>query len=128
MSRPTYEDLQYEITRLKALLAPDLPLATRMQLALRMTPREALVLAHLIEREQSSREAIYSLCFEHANGDGPYLKIVDVYMSRLRKAMRCARVPGTIVNTRAYGYSLTPPAVDYLRARFCGDQTKALAA
>lgn len=126
--KPTYEDLQYEIVRLKALVAPNLTLAARMQIALRMTPRESAVLALLVERGQSSREIIYSLCFEYPNGDGPFAKIVDVYMCRIRKAFRDGGIPGTIKNVRAYGYSLTPPALDYLRARFVGDQAGALAA
>lgn len=92
-----------------------------------MSPQEASLLTFLFERSPARKEAIYGAVFEHANGDGPCIKIVDVIVSRLRRKLALSNVPGAIETQWGSGYSMSAPMRSWLAERI-GDETGSLTA
>ena len=128
MAKPSYEDLWDENVVLKERLAallndqPAMVLKDRLRLPGMQSPR---VLALLLDRQRVAKDAIYGMIFEQANGDGPELKIVDVVVSKTRKALSEAGAPDGITTIWGVGYGITDELRDYCLALL---QPRAIAA
>lgn len=97
------ERLRDEIEMLReALISPDY-----MPLEFCLTGKEAAVLGHLLARDLGTKRSIMAALYAvHADGDEPEIKIVDVFVCKLRKKV----LPfGIEIGTRwGEGYFLPP--------------------
>lgn len=126
---PTYDDLLDEVQvlrqRLAELAEPDA--ATKLAISLRLTGSEAKVLAILLSRDIATKDAIYTLAFQHDNGDGPVEKIIDVFICKIRKKARLGGWPGQITTIWGKGYQMSPEMRTWLNG-LMNPQPEAMAA
>lgn len=98
------EDLEEEIAYLRRELgfAIDTDKEARVRTKLKLQPQEArLILALNATGRVMSRAHLE--CSLNRAWDSENIKIVDVYVSRIRK-----KLPGSIETFRPYGYAITP--------------------
>ncbi|HEY0920612.1 winged helix-turn-helix domain-containing protein [Devosia sp.] len=58
-----------------------------------LTPQEGRVLGLLAKRERANRDQIYAALYStRPDADGPEMKIVDVFVCKLRKKLRAADI------------------------------------
>lgn len=76
--------------------------------AANFTPNEARILTLLNSRpgRTFSREAIMNAMYFDKRGDQPAIKIIDVYIFRIRRKLRDAKVPRAIECMWGMGYRL----------------------
>ena len=115
----SYEDLEAENAELKERLAAligDWPAVEQYRLMLGVHPQAAKVCVALLKATGwVSTEALYREVFQHENGDGPDIKIVNVVVHNLRKALRKIGAAGQIASAWGYGYTMTPDLRAWLR-------------
>ena len=105
---PAYEDVVAENEWLKEQLqiirtGPTTdPLRARFELS----PTEARFLCLMRERGEVTRDAIYAALFQRLDGDGPGIKIIDVFACKVRKKLAAKGAPGSIRNIWGQGYRL----------------------
>lgn len=126
---PTYDDLLDEVQvlrqRLAELAEPDT--AAKLAASLRLSPAEARVLAIILSRDIALKDAIYTLAFQHDNGDGPVEKIIDVFICKIRKKARLGGWPGQITTIWGKGYQMSPEMRTWLEG-LMNPQPEAMAA
>lgn len=110
-ARSTIEALRSRIEVMEAALLGTDP----MPLVLRLTPHESLLLAFLLQREQASKDQILSALYSlRPDGDEPEMKIIDVYVCKIRKKLKPFGLE--IVTLRGLGYAVPKVAKDRIRA------------
>lgn len=97
--------------------------------ALRLAPQQAKMLLVLTRRANFpiSRETVYRAVFEHDNGDGPEVKIMDIVICNLRRVLRRERAPGSIDTVWGQGWKTTPELTAWVRAIVRGDDEQVAA-
>lgn len=80
--------LRDRIDELERLLGMDSSSVNRFPVEWRLTPSEARVLGFLATREQASKEAIMLALYVERPDDPPEIKIVDVFICKLRKKVK----------------------------------------
>lgn len=93
----------------------------------KLTGKEASMLGVLMSRGLCSKDLlmdqIYSDSF-HATGELPELKIIDVFICKLRKKLKAF---GIVIDTQwGQGYALTPASKDIIRARAAHSANRSL--
>lgn len=115
------QELEAEVERLKhivgEMMRPDLALRIKQAVRTRGIKAARILAMLLPTHEGRTREAIWAAVFQHPNGDGPEIKIVDVQVSQLRSDLRAAKAPGNIECVWGWGYRLTPELRAWLRDR-----------
>lgn len=105
---PSYEDLQAENAWLKAQIKDltGVALTPILRAKLGISPQQANVLAVLTRAPDRlvTRNTLYETVFQHDDGDGPGMKIIDVVMCKIRAAMARSGIPGSIENIWGVGY------------------------
>lgn len=105
---PAYEDLAAENDWLKEQLQiiRTGPISDPLRARFRLSPTEARFLSLLREKGEVTRDAIYAALFQRLNGDGPGVKIIDVFACKIRKKLAAQGAPGSIRNIWGEGYRL----------------------
>lgn len=115
---PSYEFLLEEVQILRKRLA-DLSgssEAAKLQTALGLTVKESKVVSALLNAPGAlDKGVMYDLVFQHDNGDGPFIKIVDVAVCKVRKKARDRCWPGSIITVWGTGYRLDEPMREFLQ-------------
>jgi len=113
------EALEIENEALRAKLAAWEASATvnQYQTELGLTAKEAAVLSLLVQRRRVERMQAYAAVFEQLNGDGPSLKIVDVFVCKLRKKLRAIGLNPTIKSIWGVGHEITPETIAAIEQR-----------
>lgn len=115
---PSYDFLLEEVQILRKRLADlfEASEAAKLQTALGLTVKESEVVAALLNAPGALKKGVmYDLVFQHDNGDGPYIKIVDVVVCKVRKKAREGCWPGSIVTVWGTGYRLDEPMREFLQ-------------
>lgn len=84
-----------------------------------LTGKEAAVLGHLIKRDIGTKRSIMTALYASGGIDEPEMKIVDVFVCKLRKKM--ATLDVTIETRWGEGYFLTPEMKTKIK-QLTGDQ------
>ena len=71
----------------------------------RLTPRERQILGLLMIRERAAKGQIMDHLYA-ASAHEPEIKIIDVYMSRIRKKLRTANAPFDIETVYGRGFRM----------------------
>lgn len=118
---PREQELEDEVERLKSVIdsLTGRDAATQLQALLGLRPTGARILACLLMANDmgKSREALYAFALEHANGDGPEIKTLDVHVSYLRTSLRTAGAVGEIEAIWGRGYRLSTDLRNWLQAK-----------
>lgn len=88
-----------------------------LRVGLRLSRSEALLLSLLMTKRRASRNHIYAAVFEKLNGDGPGLKIIDVFVCKVRAKLRAAGLAPVIRPIWGEGYEITPETVSAIEQR-----------
>lgn len=110
---PSYEDLQAQNAWLKEQLdgvTGSTNYQTELRHAFGLSPKQAGILAVLMNAKRPvTTTTMYSLVYEHENGEGPDHPIVKVGISQLRRRLRAFRAPEGVTNAWGTGgYTITP--------------------
>lgn len=105
---PSYEDVVAENRWLKEQLEVirTAPLKNPLRERFRLSPTESRLLSLLQAKGEVTREGIYAALFQRLDGDGPGIKIIDVFVCKIRKKLAAKGAPGTIRNIWGQGYRL----------------------
>lgn len=99
--RQEIEQLRERVRQLEDILAPP---GTPIPLEWRLTGKEARVFAHLTTRDVATKESIMLALYSDRADEGPEMKIVDVFICKMRKKIEPFGV--TINTVWGTGYSL----------------------
>lgn len=105
--RAENESLREEVRQLRDLLAPE---TTVVPIEWGLTPTETRVYAHLASRERATKESIYQALYSGAVGENVEIKIIDVFVCKIRKKLRPFGV--RIATIWGVGYRLEVPTDD----------------
>lgn len=95
------ETLRERIRQLEEALSPS---AVELPLEWRLTASEARVFAHLTTRKVASKQSIMAALYSDRPDDDPEMKIVDVFICKLRKKVKPFGVE--IQTVWGHGYAL----------------------
>lgn len=108
------ERLQDRILVLEELLG----MGIEWPLFLGLTPHEGKVLGALMRREVQSKEGLLLALYGNRPGDAPEIKIIDVFICKLRKKL--ARFGITVDTLWGQGYRLPTAMRDKIKATVDG--------
>lgn len=106
--------------QLKSLMGSSSEVGALMSVGHGITHRQASILGILIKRAPAivSRDSLHLLIYGERDDGGPEPKIFDIHVSRIRKLMRRAGIPGRIVTVVNAGYKADPDLVKWARTVF----------
>jgi two-component system, cell cycle response regulator CtrA len=74
--------------RIAQLMEPCMTAASLMPIEFRLTTHEAEVLAHLMTKQQTTKENLMNALYGLSPDGGPQAKIIDVFICKLRKKLK----------------------------------------
>lgn len=101
--------LRAKVAQLEALLGMRSP----APITLRLTGSEARVFGILMKREIATKETVMAGLYSDRADDNVEIKIVDVFICKLRKKLQSFALP--VETVRGQGYRLTPETKEKVR-------------
>lgn len=119
------EELALRDEQLKSLTGGSAEVGALMTIGYGITHRQALILSILIKRAPAivSRQSFHVLLYGEMADGGPEPKIFDTHISRIRRLLRRAEVPGRIVTIVNAGYKADSDLVKYAQSLFQKQET-----
>lgn len=109
--RDRIEVLEERIRQLEDILAPS---AISIPIEWLLTSAEARIFAHLTTREVATKQSIMTALYSDRPDDDIEIKIVDVFVCKLRKKLKAFGVE--ILTVWGSGYSLPSREIYHVRA------------
>lgn len=106
--------------QLKSLTGSSAEVGALMSIGYGITHRQATILGILVKRAPAivTRGSFHLLMYGDRSDGGPEPKIFDLHISRIRKLMRRAGIPGRIETVVNAGYKADTELVEWARSVF----------
>lgn len=106
--------------QIKSLTGSSAEVGALMSIGHGITHRQASILAILIKRAPAivTRGSFHLLMYGERDDGGPEPKIFDIHISRIRKLMKRASIPGKIETVVNAGYKADTALIEWARSLF----------